>query len=494
MPQLNENLRAKYNREMNGALLEKWKDTITPVVKVYPKFSDIQKVNLAIVCENAQYEIDKRKGFLAETTQPSDVGAYVRHAFDLIAGVQANIVAEEVVSVQALKQKIGQIFFLEFVYGSNKGTTTKGSVARGPYELNADEFYSAEEIPQEIISAGGTTSVSATLAYGPVIAGSVVITTVDGLTLIDDGAGGFTGTGISAGTIDYQTGAVALTFSSAPTGNVDAAYSYSLETAPVNAAEFDMKIRERVVIAKPRKLKTRWSVDTAFDVKAQFGLDMEKSMLATTINEIKHEIDQEILNDLARQAGLSSTWNASHAAYISQEDHYETFAIELNANANAIRRATRRFRGNFVIAGINVLTIIESLKGFVPNKVTDESGCYVAGTIKGKMKVICNPFYHDDVWVVGYKGDNFLEAGYVYAPYIPVYATDVIVLDDFMARRGLGTSYAKAMLAPNFYLKGTLTRTPVTAGVKVTNPDDEPIPTKVTNPDDEPIPTKAITP
>lgn len=478
MPQLNESLKAKYNREMNKSLLEKWDKTIKPVVEVYPKFSDIQKINLAIVCENAQYEIEKRKEFLNETTQPTDVGAYVRYAFDLIAGVQANLVAEEVVSVQALKQKIGQIFFLEFVYGSNKGSTKKGDLARGPYELNVDENYSAEEIDQEILSEGSEASVSASLAYGPVIAGSVVVTTDDGLRLTDDGEGHITGTGLTSGTINYETGAIALTFASAPSGAVNAAYSYSLEVAPVEAAEFDMRIKERIVVAKPRKLKTRWSVDSAFDVKAQFGLDMEKEMLVTTINEVKHEIDQEILNDLARQAALSSTWNEKHPNYISEEEHYKSFAIELNKNANAIRKATKRFRGNFVIAGINVLNIIESLPGYVPNKVTDEAGCYVAGTIKGKMKVICNPFYGDDIWVVGYKGDNFLEAGYVYAPYIPVYATNVIVLDDFMARRGLGTSYAKAMLAPNFYLKGTLTHNDVTTGVKVDSSAEDPVFTK----------------
>jgi hypothetical protein len=55
---------------------------------------------------------------------------------------------------------------------------------------------------------------------------------------------------------------------------------------------------------------------------------------------------------------------------------------------------------------------------------------------------------------MGYKGGTFLEAGYVYAPYIPLYTTPMIVLDDFVGRKGLATQYGKKMVNPRFYSKG----------------------------------------
>jgi hypothetical protein len=57
---------------------------------------------------------------------------------------------------------------------------------------------------------------------------------------------------------------------------------------------------------------------------------------------------------------------------------------------------------------------------------------------------------------MGFKGMNFLEAGYVYAPYIPLYTTPTIVLDDFIGRKGLATQYGKKALNPLFYVTGEI--------------------------------------
>jgi len=65
---------------------------------------------------------------------------------------------------------------------------------------------------------GATTSFSATLTYLPVVAGTLNISyTIGGVayTATDDGAGNITGTDVT-GTIDYTTGAVSLTFTTAP--------------------------------------------------------------------------------------------------------------------------------------------------------------------------------------------------------------------------------------------------------------------------------------
>ena len=48
----------------------------------------------------------RRNGFaIVEATQTSDIEGYKRYAYELITGVLPNLVANEMVSVQALKQK-----------------------------------------------------------------------------------------------------------------------------------------------------------------------------------------------------------------------------------------------------------------------------------------------------------------------------------------------------------------------------------------------------
>ena len=121
-------------------------------------------------------------------------------------------------------------------------------------------------------------------------------------------------------------------------------------------------------------------------------------------------------------------------------------------------RMQRQAEGNFVVAGINVSSLIESLGArFVPNKGGLKAGPHVIGTLDGRWTIVKNPFYPPDSFVVGYKGQSYLEGGYVYAPYIPLYTTPAVMLDDFVSRRGVMTSYGKKMLNPHFYARGVIT-------------------------------------
>jgi hypothetical protein len=63
----------------------------------------------------------------------------------------------------------------------------------------------------------------------------------------------------------------------------------------------------------------------------------------------------------------------------------------------------------------------------------------------------------EDTFVMGYKGTNFLETGFVYAPYIPVATTDLLMPADFRGQQGYATSYGMKMINGKMYLKGRIT-------------------------------------
>ncbi len=50
----------------------------------------------------------------------------------------------------------------------------------------------------------------------------------------------------------------------------------------------------------------------------------------------------------------------------------------------------------------------------------------------------------------------FIEAGYVYAPYLPLFASQLLVDGDFRAQRGFCSVYAKKAINPNMYHRLTL--------------------------------------
>ena len=56
----------------------------------------------------------------------------------------------------------------------------------------------------------------------------------------------------------------------------------------------------------------------------------------------------------------------------------------------------------------------------------------------------------EDEILVGYKGTNAMETGYVYSPYIPVQMLPTVVdPDSFQPRKGLITRYGKTAISPS---------------------------------------------
>jgi len=54
--------------------------------------------------------------------------------------------------------------------------------------------------------------------------------------------------------------------------------------------------------------------------------------------------------------------------------------------------------------------------------------------------------------LMGYRGNNFLETGAVYAPYVPLIMTPLVYdPQNFTPRRGVMTRYAKKMVRPEYY-------------------------------------------
>ena len=452
-----------YGTSESKALYEGWKNNINAVKSVDSKFTDEDGLKLAICLENTKVQLD-RADQLYEATQPVDVGPFKKYAFDIITAVMPNLIAEEIVSVQPLKQKLGQIFYLKYLYGSNKGNIKKGDTMFGPYQVAPQGYdanmYSSEFVDNEALGAGGEVSYVGNLAYVPLRPGTVSLDLGNG-TVTDNGQGVLSGTGLE-GTIDYATGEYSVGFSDGTTvaaSDPIAEYQYNLEAAPSTIPEVNVKVEERIVTARPRKLKALYAFDSAYDLKMSQGIDIDQALLEAISAEIKHEVDGEIMNDIYLQAGLSSTWDMTRPDYISQKEHRETFISEISSASNQIFQETRRAVGNYLIVGKKGADVLESLgePRYKSASVGTLAGPHFAGTLDNKWKVFKNPFYAENQYLIGYKGDLFLDAGYVYAPYLPVFATSLLMMEDFVGRRGFATSYGKRMLNNAVFVKGTIT-------------------------------------
>jgi len=247
-----------------------------------------------------------------------------------------------------------------------------------------------------------------------------------------------------------------------------------------NIPEIDIKVDSVAVTAVTKKLKAKWTPELGQDLNAYHNLDAEVELTSILSEQIALEIDQEILEDLVKDATAGKQfWSRRPGKFLNREtgapistsaneailgadftgnvsEWYETLLETVNDVSAQIHRKTLRGGANFLVCGPEVANILEFTSGFKARVTHDDdrgqAGAVNTGSISKKWDVYVDPYFLRNVILVGRKGSSFLESGYVYAPYVPLQTTPTIFgTEDFVPRKGVMTRYAKKMVRPDMY-------------------------------------------
>jgi len=124
--------------------------------------------------------------------------------------------------------------------------------------------------------------------------------------------------------------------------------------------------------------------------------------------------------------------------------------------ATDIYKTTLRGPGNFMVTSPTVAAMLHAaakLEGGVmqtdgPTNMTGAQVTY-KGKLGGQFDLYVDPLYPEDEILIGYKGANAMDSGYVYCPYIPLQQTPTITdPETFQPRKGIITRYGKAEVSP----------------------------------------------
>ena len=175
---------------------------------------------------------------------------------------------------------------------------------------------------------------------------------------------------------------------------------------------------------------------------------------------ISMEIDLEILSMLtlaAKTKGFKSNFLA--AAPTAGEKYGDAFGqlgIAMQAMSNAIHRSTMRGGANFAVCSPQIATYLESMAGYTANTTGEAAefamGVSAIGSLSNRFTIYKNPYWTGDDILLGFKGNQFLETGAVFAPYIPLIMTPLVYdPTNFTPRKGVMTRYAKKVVRNDFY-------------------------------------------
>lgn len=445
------------------AMLEsKWGSKLNIVGKHDPSYKADRgkRLMLARAMENVDRELN-RVLRMNEATQAYDIGPFRRHVFNMISTLYPTSIADELVSVQVLSQKLGQIFFLRYLYGSDKGNIKAGDNMLSPFTGAAGyNNYDSEQVDDELIGVAGATEYEGFFQWIPIRKGSVTISSGEDV-ITDDGNGTLKKASSSVGTINYETGQFEIELSTAATEDLAANYSYNLEYAPAMSGQVTVKVDEAIITARPHKLSALWAFDASYDLEMSQGISIDDAVLEACTAEIRHQRDGNIISALFRQAGNTSTWNQYIPTALTQKEHYESFITELGRACTRITQDTKRATGNWVVVGKTGMDVLFAVGAprFEGTGDIMGPGPQFIGTLDKRLKVYFNPFMGENDYLVGYKGSSFIDAGYVLGDYLPIFATQLIMLEDFVGRRGFASSYGTKMINNRMYVRGTITNT-----------------------------------
>lgn len=452
----------------NNILLERWSPQIEAIEKGIGAMDPMKKASIARILQttNEHFErlnaMAKRNGgYLNEATQVGDTSYFNKMYINVLSAAIPNIIAHDIVSVQPLSARTGEIRYLKLTYGSNKGAIKAGDTMMSSFAGgNSETTYSSSEVSAEAVAAAGT-ALKGNLAWTPVVPGTIKLQ-IGNTVLKDNGAGAIVADGTvvaTNGTINYATGEFKVTLASATTDDIYFDYSYDNMSSPVSSVpEVNVKIEVAPVIAKSRKLKSLYSFDAAYDLSNDFSMEINAELTKYIASQLKHEIDGEIMNDLLNIAAATSvTWDETVPDGISMRDHNESFYNKIIEASNNIFQATALASGSFIVVGTRVSNIVESVPRFKPSGVTKPIGPHLVGYL-GSMPVYKDPYYDPNAFLVGWKGSGFYDAGYIYAPYQPILSTMLIMDAEFQGQRGYATSYAKKPINAKMYCRGTMTK------------------------------------
>jgi len=86
---------------------------------------------------------------------------------------------------------------------------------------------------------------------------------------------------------------------------------------------------------------------------------------------------------------------------------------------------------------------------------TPPTGPHKIGELDGRV-VIQNPFMTKDYYTMGFKGDNYLMAGFIYAPYIPLFATPTLITNDLVSQKGFLSSAGFKVINAGMFCRGLI--------------------------------------
>ena len=343
----------------------------------------------------------------------------------LVRRSMPNLIAYDICGVQPMTGPTGLIFAMRSRTGNQSGTNTGFAVGS---TVDNETFYNEVNTAFSSVTTGANT-------FGNKFVGTIP---------------GASNTSALTAVNTYNTGAGMSTATAEALG--------SNNSGANDFAQMAFSIEKVTVTAVSRALKAEYTMELAQDLKAIHGLDAETELANILSAEILAEINREVVRTINITAVTGAADNTTTAGIFDLDtdsngrwsvEKFKGLMFQLEREANAIARQTRRGKGNIVICSSDVASALQmaGVLDYAPalnsnNLQVDDTGNTFAGVLNGRLKVYIDPYaIGGNYLTVGYKGSSAFDAGLFYCPYVPLQMVRAVDQSSFQPKIGFKTRY-----------------------------------------------------
>jgi len=473
-------------------LVQKWGPALDGIESDYTKRMTAQLLeNQLKSVQNEQRQDEAAIG--TGTTTVGSLGTFQKFAFPLVRRVFPELIANSLVGVQPMSGPVSQVFYLgsSRAYGSTKQYLySKYQITYRGLTTGEPQFYGDTSTVDEIVADGtvdsqsiGASALSATFRDGSNMASAIANWPL---------AQYAQGWSVSAGERMTGTGIPEVTL--------------QIEQQPVVART--KKMRALWTLEASQDLKAYHNLDLERELTDILGKEIRLEVdreLIENLRGIAYDLtgtdpdgdlfQYNMLDQGTNQKGLGQFNGVNNDSNFSgflfdstgQEmalpgvagnnknvwlvdlgttslgfaprhvgDVYANLLGVINFASQDIYKTTQRGAGNWMLCAPAVATLLETasrLTGGIES--SDAPTNFGPGTIQfrgkfmGRYDLFVDPLYPEGEILMGYKGSGPMDAGLIYAPYIPFQALPTITdPESFQPRKGILTRYGKAVVNP----------------------------------------------
>lgn len=384
---------------------KKWEPIITAEADSSHRLS--KKDIMVRMMENQQEWINNNQAMLVQEAVPTNatgsaVATWAPVLIKMVKRMAPKLVAQDFFGVQPLSTPDGLIFAMRARYTSQTG-------AEAFYQTINSGFSGAGTEAGSVSGVPANTLVTGTPAADPV-----------------------TGTGMATATAEDLGAGTAW-------------------------AKMALSIEKQSVSAKSRGLYADYSHELRQDLMAVHGQDVDNILSDMLVTEIQAEMNREFIRtmNIAGKLGASGATKAGVFDLAADTDgrwfleRLKGFMFQLELDANAIAKDTRRGKGNRILCSANVASALAmaGMLDFTPALAqngeleVDITGQTFAGVLANGMRVYIDPYADLEYYNIAYKGPTELDAGIFFAPYTPLEMYRTQGQDTFAPRIAFKTRY-----------------------------------------------------